>query len=112
VVTKFGIDKWALIGAELNLTEGDEAILELIQYDDATTVAGVVATAKVLGVTVDVALRVFGDHFVEYVIGAGHFRMLNSMGDCLETFLRNLNHLVRRASVRGSCLCRYCCCER
>lgn len=67
VLTAFGADKWAAIGTKLGLTEGDEAILELKQYPDETTVAGVVATADVLGIPVVDALRAFGGHFVTYL---------------------------------------------
>ena len=95
VVTQFGLDKWALIGKELNLTDGDAVILELKQYPDVLTVTSIVATAEVLGVAVDELLRVFGAHFVEYMLQAGHLKMLRSMGDSLETFLSNINHLVR-----------------
>lgn len=93
VVTKFGEDKWAAIGAKLGLTEGDATILEMKQYPDETTVAGVVATAEVLGVSVDDALRVYGAFFVQFVHMGGHLRMLKSMGDTLEAFLGNINHL-------------------
>ena len=94
-MTQFGLDKWALIGIELNLTDGDAVILELKQYPDVLTVTSIVATAEVLGVAVDELLRVFGAHFVEYMLQAGHLKMLRSMGDSLETFLSNINHLVR-----------------
>mmetsp|Transcript_89539 Transcript_89539/g.255752 ORF Transcript_89539/g.255752 Transcript_89539/m.255752 type:complete len:94 (+) Transcript_89539:179-460(+) len=52
VVSKFGEEKWAAIGAKLGLAEsGDGPILEEKQYPDETTVAGIATTAEVLGVS-------------------------------------------------------------
>jgi hypothetical protein len=45
------------------------------QYDDAITVAAVVATAEVVGVSVDDALRVFGGFFVKAVHAGDHNRL-------------------------------------
>ena len=75
-----GQEVWDRILQELSVAD-DSAILDLeTQYDDATTVAGVTAAAKVLGVEFDDALRAYGGYFVEYVNAGGHLRMLRSMG--------------------------------
>eukprot|EP00947_MAST-08B_sp_MAST-8B-sp1_P006532 g6532.t1 len=92
VLEKFSAEAWAAILVELNI-EDDAPILELKQYDDAVTVAGVTATAKVAGVPFDDALRVFGNYFVHFVHAGNHLRMLQSMGDDIASFLRNINHL-------------------
>mmetsp|Transcript_89537 Transcript_89537/g.255745 ORF Transcript_89537/g.255745 Transcript_89537/m.255745 type:complete len:186 (+) Transcript_89537:179-736(+) len=94
VVSKFGEEKWAAIGAKLGLAEsGDGPILEEKQYPDETTVAGIATTAEVLGVSFEDALKVYGAHFVHFVYKGGHLQMLHSMGDSLEEFLKNVNHL-------------------
>jgi len=93
VVSKFGKDKWELVMAELNL-EDDAEILDVArQYDDAVTVAGVEAVSKVLGAPWDAALELYGAHFVAYVYEGGYGRMLRSMGDNLQDFLHNVNHM-------------------
>ena len=95
VVEKFGQDKWDLILQELKV-EDDKSILKTtIQYDDATSVAAVAATSKVLGVDLGTALRMFGSYLVDFVHMGGHLRMLASMGNSIEEFLKNVNHLHR-----------------
>lgn len=93
IITKFGQDKWTSILRELDVQ--DEAVIldAHKQYDDATTVAGVEATCKVLGISWDDALEAYGAHFVAYVYLGGYGRMLKSMGDNLQDFLRNVNHM-------------------
>lgn len=92
ILAKFGESTWKSILHELSVTD-DSTILQLTQYDDATTVAGITATTKVLGIDWDDALRVYGGHFVNFAYTGGHLRMLESMGDNLKEFLRNLNHM-------------------
>lgn len=92
VSREFGEDKWLAVLSELGVDD-DAVLLELKQYPDETTIAGVNATAKVLGVTFDDALKVFGAHFVTFVRRGGHLRMLESMGDSISEFMRNLNHM-------------------
>ena len=91
VVTKWGEQTWIEIGNELKLdtqADGwDQGILEMKQHDDSVTVAGVQATSKVLGVSWDDALRVYGGFFVEYVHMGDHLRLLQSMGDNLVDFM-------------------------
>jgi len=91
VEERFGHDSWQAICSELGIDD-DSQILQLKQYDDAISVAGVVATAKVLGVGAADALKLFGEHFIRF-IAADYMRMLKSMGDTLQQFLINMNHL-------------------
>jgi hypothetical protein len=91
ILTKWGEDTWIAIGQELGFDtskeDWDGPIMEMSQHDDAITVAGVSATAKVLGVTWDEALRVYGAFFVDFVHMGGHLRLLESMGDSLASLL-------------------------
>ncbi|CAK0812509.1 unnamed protein product [Prorocentrum cordatum] len=92
IVSRYGEDAWGAVLRELQVTD-DAAVLGLKQYDDAITVAAVNAVTKVLAITWDDALRAAGAHFVAYVYTGGHLRMLQSMGDNMKDFVRNLNHI-------------------
>ncbi len=58
------------------------------QYDDAITVAAVVATAEIVGVSVDDALRAYGGFFVKAVHAGDHNRLFLSL--LVSTALRYL----------------------
>eukprot|EP00658_Telonema_sp_P-2_P052487 TRINITY_DN4070_c0_g1_i16.p1 TRINITY_DN4070_c0_g1~~TRINITY_DN4070_c0_g1_i16.p1 ORF type:complete len:929 (-),score=262.74 TRINITY_DN4070_c0_g1_i16:358-3144(-) len=97
VLTKWGQQYWDSIGQELDLDTGtagwDEGILERKQHDDSVTIAICHATSKVLGLSWDDLLRVFGGYFVTYLHMANNLRLLRSMGDTLTGFMENINHL-------------------
>ena len=93
VVGQFGLENWEAVLGRLGLTD-DAAILQVDkQYDDATTLAAIEATCCVLGVSLDDALRVTGAQFIRFAAHNGHVPMLLAMGDSLETFLTNLDHM-------------------
>ncbi|CAK0901343.1 unnamed protein product, partial [Prorocentrum cordatum] len=103
ILSRFGEGTWRSVLGELRVTD-DAAVLDLKQYDDAISVAAVHAVVKVLATTWDDALRALGAHLVEYTYTGGHLRMLESMGDNLKEFLRNLNHMHNHLErkMRGS----------
>lgn len=94
VLTKFGEDRWATIGKNLGLTDEGTILDANKQYDDSVTLSVLVATSKVLGVSVHDTLRAFGQHFVTYTSGP-FLHLLKSMGDTLPEFCSNLNNLHR-----------------
>ena len=103
VLENWGEEKWGDILKELGVTD-DSGILKMSQYPDDLTVTAIVTTAKVLGVSVETAFHVYGGFFVRFVHGGDHLRMLQSMGDDIEMFLNNINHLhhVLERSYRES----------
>jgi len=103
ILSRFGEGTWRSVLGELRVTD-DAAVLDLKQYDDAISVAAVHAVVTVLATTWDDALRALGAHLVEYTYTGGHLRMLESMGDNLKEFLRNLNHMHNHLErkMRGS----------
>ena len=93
VTTKFGANNWKKIVAEFG-QETDEDLMQMEHaYEDAVTFGLVEATCKVLGVTLDQALTVFGKHFVDVIHMGDHLRMMRTMGDTMGDFLDNVNHL-------------------
>eukprot|EP00931_Biecheleriopsis_adriatica_P040261 TRINITY_DN23061_c0_g1_i2.p1 TRINITY_DN23061_c0_g1~~TRINITY_DN23061_c0_g1_i2.p1 ORF type:complete len:676 (+),score=151.05 TRINITY_DN23061_c0_g1_i2:46-2073(+) len=103
VVSKFGAEQWSSICRELDVCDDSSILDSSKQYDDETTIAAGNAVCKVLGVTWDDALRVWGSHFVAFVHKGGHWRMLESMGSDLPELLQNLNtiHYNLERSMRS-----------
>eukprot|EP00939_MAST-03C_sp_MAST-3C-sp1_P003966 g3966.t1 len=99
IVEKFGLEKWQDILKRLGIEnptekDADAGVIDPTKYyPDDLTVKAVVTTAEVLGVTFDDAMRVYGQYFVSYIHMGGHLRMLQSMGDNLADFMKNINHL-------------------
>mmetsp|Transcript_43679 Transcript_43679/g.103089 ORF Transcript_43679/g.103089 Transcript_43679/m.103089 type:complete len:689 (+) Transcript_43679:94-2160(+) len=73
----------------------DEAeILQLEQYGDEVTLAGVEAATKVLGVELGPLMKLAGAQFVRHVAGEEHTAwLLGQLGDTMPEFLAHLNHL-------------------
>jgi len=92
VLDEFGEGTWRSVLAEAEISN-EAAFLEFQAQSDATTVAAFAAVAKVLGVSVEGVLRAYGDYFAHSIIAGGHVRLLESMGDDIEEFMRNMNHL-------------------
>jgi len=103
ILSRFGEGTWRSVLGELRVTD-DAAVLDLKQYDDAISVAAVHAVVTVLATTWDDALRALGAHLVEYTYTGGHLRMLESMGDSIQEFLQNMDHLHSHLErkIRGS----------
>lgn len=98
IVEKFGVEKWHEILKRLGIDptekDADAGVIDPSKYyPDDLSVKAVVTTAEVLGVSFDDAMRVYGGYFVSYVHMGGHLRMLQSMGDNLAEFMKNINHL-------------------
>ena len=89
------LDAWEVPGLDDDASreEKEAKLMSLEQQSNAVTVTGVSTAARILGVSFDDALRVYGEYFVEYIHLAGHRRMLLSMGGTFLAFLRNINHL-------------------
>jgi hypothetical protein len=92
ILSKYDESHWSSILAKLSI-EDDSRILELKQYDDSVSVAGISAAAEVLCLSIDDVLRAYGIFFVEFIHLGGYLRMLKSMGDNIHTFLHHINDL-------------------
>ena len=92
ILSKYDESHWSSILVKLSI-EDDSRILELKQYDDSVSVAGISAAAEVLCLSIDGVLRAYGIFFVEFIHMGGYLRMLKSMGDNIHTFLHHINDL-------------------
>ena len=71
----------------------EDAILDAVQYADATTLALFRATAAERNLDPSAALGALGEHFVDWLAEMGHMRMLDALGTTLDDVLRNVNTL-------------------
>jgi hypothetical protein len=93
VLSKFGQETWHKIKQKANCTVEDGGFLRYKYYPDSDTVALVVATSEVIGISVDDVLFAFGDYFIEYVQDNGYSNVLECLGSNLRDWLSNLNSL-------------------
>ncbi|KAG8463276.1 hypothetical protein KFE25_004787 [Diacronema lutheri] len=71
----------------------EDAILDAVQYADATTLALFRATAAERNLDPSAALDALGEYFVEWLAEMGHMRMLDALGTTLDDVLCNVNTL-------------------
>lgn len=93
VVTKYGISKWHEIKTEAGCEVPDVGFIRHQYYSDESSVDLVVATSRVLGLSVDHVLEAFGQYFLEFTRHAGYGSMLSCQGSNLKAWLSNLNAL-------------------
>ncbi|KAG8463281.1 hypothetical protein KFE25_004792 [Diacronema lutheri] len=83
---------WQSVLREAGVVDED-AILDAVQYADATTLALFRATAAERNLDPSAALGALGEHFVDWLAEMGHMRMLDALGTTLDDVLRNVNTL-------------------
>lgn len=88
VIADFGEEKWDQIVAKSNLT--DDEFISTIMYDDSLTYTLAGNAAEVLGVPVNVVLESFGKYWVLHTGPKNYGALLDSAGNELIEFLRNL----------------------
>src|SRR5210317_1667607 len=76
VITKFGLDAWHTIKESAGCSIKDHGFEQHGHYPDSATVDIVVAAAKLLNVTVDDVLELFGQFFLQYTIDKGYDNLL------------------------------------
>lgn len=95
VLEKFGADIWNQIKIEANVQTPTEGWIRHSYYDDALTYALAIAVSKVLNLSLETVLEVYGDYFLTYVSKAGFEELLKMQGNTLFEFLGNINNLHR-----------------
>nr|XP_036312979.1 guanylate cyclase soluble subunit beta-2-like [Pipistrellus kuhlii] len=62
-------------------------------YDDIVTVNLIQEACKILGVSMEAVLKLFGEHFFKFCKKSGYDRMLRTLGGDLTEFIENLDAL-------------------
>ncbi|KAM5277838.1 guanylate cyclase soluble subunit beta-2-like [Hipposideros larvatus] len=90
VIEKFGEETWEKLKAA---AEVQDAFMTYTVYDDIITLKLIQEACKVLGVSMEAILKLFGEYFFEFCKKSGYDRMLRTLGGNLTEFIENLDAL-------------------
>ena len=91
VLKTAGQEVWGEIVDRCKL--GDEHTLSSVYFNDSVTVEIVVASASTLGVSVDKAFELVGEHWTEFAIATGYRSLFDMAGETMPEFLSNLDRM-------------------
>uniref|UniRef100_A0A8C3VKL0 guanylate cyclase n=1 Tax=Catagonus wagneri TaxID=51154 RepID=A0A8C3VKL0_9CETA len=90
VIEKFGEETWEKLKA---CAEVQDAFMTYTVYDDVITIKLIQEACKVLGVSMETILKLFGEYFFQFCKMSGYDRMLRTLGGNLTEFIENLDAL-------------------
>eukprot|EP00961_Rhodomonas_salina_P246331 3328427-Rhodomonas_salina.1 len=95
VIEKFGMDKWHLVKKRAGMDDiADGAFVFTQKFNMDQTMAILTGITEVLGVTVDQALEVAGEGFVDlWCVRNNYVGMLRSQGKNMREFLGNMDRM-------------------
>ncbi|KAH0511297.1 Guanylate cyclase soluble subunit beta-2 [Microtus ochrogaster] len=90
VTEKFGEETWEKLKAS---AEVQDAFMTYTVYDDSITIKLIQEACKVLDVSMEAILKLFGEYFFKFCKVSGYDRMLRTLGGNLTEFIENLDAL-------------------
>ncbi|XP_060689241.1 guanylate cyclase soluble subunit beta-2 [Hemiscyllium ocellatum] len=90
VVENFGEDTWEALRVQ---AEVQDMFMTYQVYDDAITLRLVQEASKMLHLSAEAVLKLFGGHFFTFCKVSGYDRMLRTLGGSLMEFIENLDAL-------------------
>uniref|UniRef100_A0A8C0JJ31 guanylate cyclase n=1 Tax=Canis lupus dingo TaxID=286419 RepID=A0A8C0JJ31_CANLU len=90
VTEKFGEETWEKLKASADV---QDAFMTYTVYDDVVTTRLVQEACRLLGVSTEAILKLFGEHFFKFCKMSGYDRMLRTLGGDLPEFIENLDAL-------------------
>nr|XP_015219629.1 PREDICTED: guanylate cyclase soluble subunit beta-2-like [Lepisosteus oculatus] len=90
VVEKFGEETWEKLRIQ---AEVEDTFMTYEVYDDVITLRLVKEACKMLNVSSEVVLKLFGEYFFSFCKMSGYDRMLRTLGGNLMEFIENLDAL-------------------
>ncbi|XP_058885170.1 guanylate cyclase soluble subunit beta-2 [Acipenser ruthenus] len=90
VIEKFGEETWEKLRTQ---AEVQDTFMTYQVYDDDITVKLVTEACKMLNVSAEVVLKLFGEYFFNFCKLSGYDRMLRTLGGNLMEFIENLDAL-------------------
>ncbi|XP_062236875.1 guanylate cyclase soluble subunit beta-2 [Platichthys flesus] len=90
VMERFGQETWDKLSS---LPGVQDTFMTYTVYDDILTLSLVGEACSLLGVSADVFLKLFGEHFFVFCKKAGYDTMLRTLGGNLFDFIQNLDSL-------------------
>ncbi|XP_067848718.1 guanylate cyclase soluble subunit beta-2-like isoform X2 [Heptranchias perlo] len=90
VVEKFGEDTWEALRARADV---QDTFMTYQVYDDAITLRLLGEASKLLNMSDEAVLKLFGEYFFTFCKVSGYDRMLRTLGGSLMEFIENLDAL-------------------
>uniref|UniRef100_A0A0G2K4T2 guanylate cyclase n=5 Tax=Rattus norvegicus TaxID=10116 RepID=A0A0G2K4T2_RAT len=90
VTEKFGEETWEKLKAS---AEVQDVFMTYTVYDDIITIKLIQEACKVLDVSMEAILKLFGEYFFKFCKMSGYDRMLRTLGGNLTEFIENLDAL-------------------
>ncbi|XP_032773548.1 guanylate cyclase soluble subunit beta-2 isoform X1 [Rattus rattus] len=90
VTEKFGEETWEKLKAS---AEVQDVFMTYTVYDDIITIKLIQEACKVLDVSMEAILKLFGEYFFKFCKLSGYDRMLRTLGGNLTEFIENLDAL-------------------
>ncbi|KAK5847956.1 hypothetical protein PBY51_017044 [Eleginops maclovinus] len=90
VMERFGQETWDQLSS---LPGVPDSFMTYTVYDDILTISLVQEASSLLGVSAEVLLKLFGEHFFAFCKNAGYDTMLRTLGGNLSEFIGNLDSL-------------------
>ncbi|EHB09859.1 Guanylate cyclase soluble subunit beta-2 [Heterocephalus glaber] len=90
VIEKFGEKTWEKLKVS---AEVQDDFMTYTVYDDTITMKLIQEASKVLGVSLEAILKLFGEYFFKFCKMSGYDRMLRTLGGNLTEFIENLDAL-------------------
>ncbi|XP_042698675.2 guanylate cyclase soluble subunit beta-2-like isoform X2 [Chrysemys picta bellii] len=90
VIEKFGEETWEKLKTQ---AEVQDTFMTYTVYDDAITLKLIQEACKILDVSEDAMLKLFGEYFFTFCKMSGYDRMLQTLGGNLTEFIENLDAL-------------------
>ncbi|XP_023416205.2 guanylate cyclase soluble subunit beta-2-like [Cavia porcellus] len=90
VTEKFGEEMWERLKVSV---EVQDVFMTYTVYDDTITMKLIQEASKMLGVSLEAILKLFGEYFFKFCKKSGYDQMLRTLGGNLMEFLENLDAL-------------------
>ncbi|XP_052588952.1 guanylate cyclase soluble subunit beta-2-like [Peromyscus californicus insignis] len=90
VTEKFGEETWEKLRASAAV---QDAFMTYTVYDDVITIKLIQEACKVLDISMEAILKLFGEYFFKFCKMSGYDRMLRTLGGSLTEFIENLDAL-------------------
>ena len=93
VISKFGVEVWDSVKERAGCEVQNDGFLKLESYHDDATIVLVECVSELTGLSMDDVYRLFGSHFVHYIMQEGYENVLYCQGTTLKEWMTSINSL-------------------
>jgi Haem-NO-binding len=93
VISKFGTETWEYVKERAGCEVKNNGFLKLENYQEDATVLLVECVSEQTGLPIEEVYRLYGVHFVEYIMGEGYDNLLYCQGRTLKEWMASINSI-------------------